>query len=744
MIHARPIRLILLSTLLTGWHAGAAGADNISLAAANAELMRLLPLSLEELVNTPVVTASRRIETRDHTPAHIVVITREQIRERRYGNLADLLEDLPGVDFMRGTKSSSYNNFSVQGYNSNNKLLIMLDGVRIDHPAGGKIPVAENLALYQARQVEVLFGPAAALYGADAVAGVVNIITDRANRHGSWVSAGTGRFDQQEASFMAGAGSPDKVAISVGGHSQHNDRAPLDRYYPQDFPITDAKTFDGKVVIPAAERERYVGGIASHSIFARVDVGDTLTFGHHRHFFRQLTSTGDRPDTALFRKDARWETTSETTYGRLRMDLGDGLSGELLIDHSEQEVDPRAKYVNIFTGFEDHGYDYAKSRRTGVEQSFQWTMDQQHSLQAGVGYHDYYALETPDLPGPYDTSRGPANQGFTYLNTNLPVRIFDAKYHNLHGYAQIQSDWTPEFTTMAGLRYDRHSAYGSSVNPRLGAVWRPNPQHVLKALYGEAFRAPSPEESLSAFGSFSGATDAAGNYLGSGFRAPNNDIAPETARTLSLTWEWRPRKNVNLAANLYRSKIDNLIVTLDEKVPTQYIPGAILSNTTIKGNAGEETHTGLDLMGQWQFALGPHWRGDLWGSVSFIDGEIREGMETQDWDLSYVADFKAKLGATFRYLDQFSVTPRLLWIGDTTSGRKNRSLVGKRLETPGYLVASLHVGWHDLADGRASLWLDINNLFDRRYHVAHGSASTTFVNMPQQPRNWMLSLEYRF
>lgn len=709
------------------------------------DVMRLLPLSLEELINTPIVTASRRVELRDHTPAHVMVVTREQIRERRYRNLGDLLGDLPGVDFMRGTKSSSYNNFSVQGYNSNNKLLIMLDGVRIDHPAGGKIPVAENYALFMARQVEVLYGPAAALYGADAVAGVINIITDRPDpAQQSWVAVGGGRFDSREASFMAVAQPAERVALTVGGHTQRSDRAPLDHYYPADFPRVDARTFDGDIAVPANARERYVDRIASHSVYARIDLGEQFSFGHYRNAFSQPTSTGDRPDTALYRRDARWETAADTTYGRLRFDLGAELSGELLIDHARHEVDPRSRYINIYTGFEDQGYAYAKATRTGIEQSLQWQASAAHGVQMGLGYHDYEAVQTPDLPHPYRRSRGTAGQGLTHANTDLPIRIFKATYHNVFAYAQLQSDWGAHFSTMVGVRHDDHSGYGSSTNPRIGAVWRPHDQHVLKVLYGQAFRAPSPEESLSAFGTFSGARDADGRYLGSGFRAPNADIEPETARTLSLTWDWRPRPDVNLVANLYHSRIRNLIVTVDEAVPTQYIPGAVLSKTSTKDNAGEETHTGLDLIGQWRFRLGPRWSGDVWGSFSLADGKVREGRNAREWDLSYVAQRKFKLGTTFRYLDQFTVTPRLQWIGETGTGRKDPAAPGRRLKTDSYLVVGLYLGWHGLFDGRASLWLDIDNLFDARYHVAHGSAGTTFVDMPQQPRTWMATLEYRF
>jgi outer membrane receptor protein involved in Fe transport len=317
-------------------------------------------LSLEDLINTPVVTASRQAETRSQTPAHIMVITREQIRQRRYRNLADLMEDLPGVDFMRGTKSSAYNNFAVHGYSGSNKLLVMLDGVRVGHPAGGNFPIAENFALYQAKQVEVLYGPAAALYGADAVAGVINIITDKASQApGASIILTGGNFGSRDASFTANIKNDNKLALSMGGHWQESDRAPLDKYYPADFPKVDAGS------ILAADREDYVGNIDSHSLFARLDVGDDLTFGYYRNYFRSLTSTGDTSATALYREDAFWDTTTDTVYGKYRFQLSPRLSGELVLDYSQQEIDPESKYVNVFSGF-DSGYSYVRGERLNI------------------------------------------------------------------------------------------------------------------------------------------------------------------------------------------------------------------------------------------------------------------------------------------------------------------------------------------------------------------------------------------
>ncbi len=732
----KPITFMLMSVSI------AYGQQAVATSSIESDAEKLMALSLSELINLPVVTASRRNETRDATPAHIMVVTRKQIRERRYKNLADLLEDMPGVDFMRGTKSSAYNNITVQGYSGPNKLVVMLDGIRISNPAGGSFPIAENIALYAAKQVEFLYGPAAALYGADAVAGVINIITERSGeRKGSWIEVGGGNFGGRETSFMGGLKSDGDIALSFGGHWQRSDRAPLQDYYPAEFAKVDATTFGGVTVVPAALREDYVGGIDSHSLFARMDVSDDVTFGYSRNYFRSLTSTGDKPATALYLDDAPWITQTDTFYGKYRFAPSPSLSGEFVVDYSLQEVEPDSRYVNIYTGF-DSGYEYTHGERLSVEQNLDWKLDDSHQVYAGVGFQNFYAIEAHTLPSPYDTSNYPVEQEMLHRNTNLRRTIYDARHSNASLYTQLQSEWNESFSTMAGVRVDNHSAYGSSTSPRLGAVWKQSEQHIFKVLYGEAFRAPSPEESLSHFGAFDGSTDANGLYIGTGFRIPNFDLQPEKARTFSLTWDWRMNRDLNVIANAYHSNIKNLIVT-QPSTDTDAIPGAILSNPETKGNAGEQTQQGLDLIVQWHFKLNEAWAGNLWGSASWVRGHIDDEDGIQ-WELPYVAENKAKLSATFRYYDSFSITPQILAVGTTTNGRKNESMPPERLETPGYTIANLHVGWHRLAEGRATLWFDLYNAFDRRYYAAGGAGSRTFYDMPQQPRTWIMSLEYRF
>jgi outer membrane receptor for ferrienterochelin and colicins len=699
-------------------------------------------MSLSELLDITIVTASKHEERISETPVPVRMITREQIRARRYFSLADVLHDLPGIDFQRGTKSSSFNNPIFQGNESNNKFLILQNGVRIDHPAGGKLPVAENFPLYHAKQIEILYGPAAALYGADAFAGVINIITETAaTQEGLSVASRMGENAYSYHQAMLGIKLNDSIALSLGGHKHATDRAFLPDFYPKDFKQSDALNFGGEVVIPAAQREDYRGGVKSRSAYTRLDVGENFSLVHQYSFFRSLTSTGDRPDTALFLDEAAWHTQINTTYAHYALTLNPNISAYFMLNHSIYEVSPQSKYINIFTNYQDHGYDYARSRKNEAESQITWRINDTHTLMTGLSHANYFTREMPDMPRPLDPRYSATQQGLFYEHTDLPITDLQAHYHNNAAYAQLRSHWNRQFSTNIGLRYDDNSAYGGSFNPRIGIVYQHTPQHLFKLLYGEGIRAPSSEESFSTFGVFSGERNAEGEYIGTGFRVPNLNMEPEKMRSLSALWEWQFHPNARLSLNPYYATIDNLIETREESIATQFIPGAELRKTTIKDNLNQEYHYGLDLELGYRYQ-GTAWQSEVWGGYSYIDGGIKERSGAR-WDLPYISHHKIKLGSTLRYQGDYFITPKLYYFSAANSGRKDRAHAPQRIQTPGYFLMDMHMGMENVFKN-LSFYVDIYNLFDRRYYNPGGSGSTTFIAMPQQPRHLILGLEYRF
>ncbi|MCP4698143.1 MAG: TonB-dependent receptor [Gammaproteobacteria bacterium] len=709
-----------------------------------ADMQDLLALSLDELMNVSIITASKNVETVSDTPATVIVVSKRQILERRYINLADLLQDLPGVDVQRNTKSKLYHNITLRGHLGSAKFLILQNGIRIDSPAGGSIPVADNFPLYHAKQVEILFGPAAALYGADAFGGVINIITEKPDDvDGIRVSSALGTQDYRYHIIHAGRQFSDKIGLTAGGHVHSADTADLSRYYPEEFAKTDAVTFGGEVAIPAAEREDYVGPVSSKSAFAELKVTDDFTLGFTHSFFRSLSSTGDRPDTALYSTEGQWNTEINTIYAKYRFEPNERLSGELLLNYAGYKVDPKSKYLNIFVNFQDHGYEYARTRKRGVEQQFNLQMTSRHTLTAGAAYEDFYSLpEVPDLPRPFDTDKSADAQNVFYENTDLPIRLFEVNYTNSAVYMQLQSEWNARFATAAGLRYDDNSRYQGTLNPRAGALYRIRPNSVLKLLYGEAFRAPSTNEGLGTFGAFTGKQNAGGEYIGEFFRVPNFDLEPEKSRNLEFEWSHIPSPELAISVGAYYAEVDNLIVTRDEKIPTQFIPGAELRNTSVKDNVGAERHYGLDLTLRYRYVFDHGLRGDFYAAYSFLDGEIQEDPDEPAVDLAYIAAHKLKLSATLRYRNYF-ITPKIYLTGRANTGRVDKEHPGRRRQAPGYALVNLHLGAEELWKN-LSANLDIYNLFDTRYYAAAGSGSTTFVAMPQQPRATVFSLHYAF
>src|SRR5439155_10241885 len=138
-------------------------------------------LSLKELLNIKVTTASRTTENLEKAPATVMVITEEQIKVRGYQSLLDVMYDLPDVKVDDKIYSGIRNTFTVRGTQGQEKFVIMLDGNRISSPSGEAMPVMENYPVNLAEQIEIVYGPASALYGADAVSGVINIISKKSS-----------------------------------------------------------------------------------------------------------------------------------------------------------------------------------------------------------------------------------------------------------------------------------------------------------------------------------------------------------------------------------------------------------------------------------------------------------------------------------------------------------------------------------------------------------------------------------
>ena len=167
----------------------------------------LMQLSLEDLMNLEVTSATRKSQSLANTAAAVFVITQEDIRRSGVTNIPDALRMVPGVTVAR--IDSSKWAITARGFNGRfaRKLLVLIDGRSVYTPLfSGVFWDVQDTLLEDIDRIEVIRGPGATIWGANAVNGVINIITKKAtDTTGGMVVAGAGSYERGFGGIRYGA-----------------------------------------------------------------------------------------------------------------------------------------------------------------------------------------------------------------------------------------------------------------------------------------------------------------------------------------------------------------------------------------------------------------------------------------------------------------------------------------------------------------------------------------------------------
>src|SRR6185312_17539 len=160
----------------------------------------LTQFTLEDLMNVQVISVSKKEQKLAKTGAAIFVITQEDIRRSGATSIPDLLRMVPGVDVARVDHSTWA--VSIRGFNDvyANKVLVLIDGRSVYHPVfSGVIWYAQEMPLENIERIEVIRGPGGTVWGANAMNGVINILTKSAkDTPGGLIRAGGGSNSQAD------------------------------------------------------------------------------------------------------------------------------------------------------------------------------------------------------------------------------------------------------------------------------------------------------------------------------------------------------------------------------------------------------------------------------------------------------------------------------------------------------------------------------------------------------------------
>ncbi|WP_027339288.1 TonB-dependent receptor plug domain-containing protein [Halonatronum saccharophilum] len=220
-----------------------------------------------------VVTASRYEELLSETFTSIEIIREEEIRERSVENVGDLLRDVSGVNINDNAGASGVKTISIRG-SASEQVLVLIDGQPINEVQGGGIDLS-LIPIEQIERIEVLKGPASAIYGANALGGVVNIITKRGTLDSqTTIKAGFASFDTQSYN-LSHYNQQGDLGYSLNlnkkssdGHRENSDLDQKNLFVRFDYPLSDS--IDTRLSIQYDKADKGVpGSIQSASPKAR-------------------------------------------------------------------------------------------------------------------------------------------------------------------------------------------------------------------------------------------------------------------------------------------------------------------------------------------------------------------------------------------------------------------------------------------------------------------------------------------
>ncbi|RDH85306.1 MAG: hypothetical protein DIZ80_02495 [endosymbiont of Galathealinum brachiosum] len=524
-----------------------------------ADMDDFLDMSLEQLVNVDVFTASKKLEKADTAPSTIYVVTEEEISRNGYYTLEDVLENIPGVStinsgfFLFGGQRGFLGNFS--------QTLILIDGREMQNLLAAETFISNQFSTHNIKQVEVINGPGSVLYGANAYVGVINIITKQGDKEFNDVEisldAGTQDTNAYSAVFAKSYGDL-RIAGSVRVASSDNwdfsEFVNDTQNFSEGFPVI---VQNGNNALSPGEGYRNTGKAIPLSF--RIDFKE-FYFGFESY---NLQSGKGLENVALdynAQEDVRefenqyigWDhDLTETThinleYQHYREKLwGTNYSYDQSIfdDLVANGRDPNAPLTDEEI-HEDFVLYYSQENSSGSERHrFNAQIDtmiaNDWSLIAG------YTFDQLDVLG-VAISRDdpvPAFDETVSFDNALRRPFYKTDKHSL--YAQLKKSFFDNVLHMTlGGRVDDQEIYGAINTFRGGLVFQATESTNYKLLYGQAFREPNIFE------------QGANNDPDKPF---NDDLKPATIDTYELAVNHRIHRSLKAQLVFFHSVATDLL-----------------------------------------------------------------------------------------------------------------------------------------------------------------------------------------
>ena len=510
----------------------------------------LTTLSLEELMNITIVGASKYEQNGNEVGAAVSVITRQEIKAFGWRTLAEALASLPGV---HTTYDRSYTYLGARGFglpgDLTARLLLNINGNRVNDPvydggpAGREFPLDMSLV----ERIEFIPGPGGAVYGQNAMFGVVNVIT----RNGSEIDG-----VETAAAYL----SPQD-----GGEGRASWGSQLDNGADLLVSVTRMRAEGDDLFFDFGSTG--ISGVANgqdseedQELYARVAGGtwsvDVLYGNRGKH----------DPTASFFSDPLAPNQHFSDSYTLAQLQYDDAFAADSL-HVAGRLFAGRYRYRGVFTNGSRASFP-AEGDWHGAELRLLSTALENHKLMLGLEAQDNTRTDQALVD-----HAEPANS-FVLAHSGYRIGL----------YAQDEWRVGSSLTATLGLRVDRNGTTGTQASPRAALIWQASAATTVKALYGRAHRAPNAYES---------------EYEDTLSQIRNTDLGGERIDTLELVADHLVDDALAVRASIYAWTMQD-IITLGIDAPsglTQYQSGATVEARGLELSADKTWPAGVRLRG---------------------------------------------------------------------------------------------------------------------------------------------------
>lgn len=663
-----------------------------------------------------VTVASGLEQSMARAPAVTTVITAQDIEASGANELDEVLESVPGLHV-------SWDNFynpiyTLRGIYSltNPEVLMMVNSIPLrDLTAGNRGVAWGGWPVNNIARIEIIRGPGSAVYGADAFAGVINIITKQAEDiSGTETGLRVGSDDNYNAWLLRGGkwnGIEIAAALEVQDTNGSNEIITVDRQT-----LLDRQSGTNASHAPSAiqrGRQRLDANLdlrRNHwRLRAAFQVRDKLGVGAG-------TSSALDPEGYLseerYQLDLTYHNPLFTKYWDVQVQAS-------VLDRQFE-----SHHINLFPAgvrlpfpersqgvvyangvWQSHSLDQRYSR-LNIQTLFSgW---KNHVWRLGVGYayedlyHTTYLTNRVVTPGVLVL---PPEAEPTVLDDTLAVIVPEKARQN--SYAFIQDTWVAadRLELTLGMRYDNYSDFGNTVNPRAALVWQTTPKFTSKLLYGQAFRAPAFREL----------------YVRNNLFLGSSDLKAETIEMWELALDWNVNDYLNFTANSFYFEIEDKILF----VPREG------SNLLYAENKGSQDGYGVELEARWKLSA----RASLLFNYAYTHSQTQEDDGNQD--IGHYPRHKAYLRSDWLVHNHWYLDVQAHWVAS-----RQRPPGDTRPLLTDYSNVNLTLRYKDIQEKRWNFAVGIRNVFDTDQRE---SVNTDILNdLPLPARHFFVELRYRF